>query len=162
MAIQRTPDLTGPYGRAWRITAPPLVPDQQATLRAWLLHGAWHPFWTFWEVAVVHLRPIEGVRPPTKRYPEAEYEALIVSIASPPGSPERKPDPDDLQSMQPLLPPDCARQFDGVTDEQAARLADDVVHAIVVSGMSPDSDHRHAWERRIDATVEHLRAGLHG
>jgi hypothetical protein len=157
----REPDRTG-VGRAWLIDPLPRTPDQAATVRAWLLRGPWHPAWSAWHVAVVHLRPVEGaLRKPYLQFPDASHEFLILSLVSPPGS-DLEPDPDDVDGWIMLSPADAVVQVAGITDEQAAAICDLMVQAILDGRASPDSDYRSFWEGAIAATAAHYRYGEHG
>jgi hypothetical protein len=157
---RRPPDAKGPAGRAWLIPNRSKVPDHSASLAQWLVNcpGA-HPAWQWWTVGVVHLRPIEGVKPTAKQYPEAEYEFLIYAV-SPEDNPE--PDPDHPeQGYTPLFPLDVVEQFHGISDRDAVRLCGMCIRAIVDGLLSPDQDYRAAWKKTIEDTVAHYRAGKH-
>jgi hypothetical protein len=155
------PTLTGPAGRAWLITKESDVLAHQASLASWIVNvpGA-HPFWSYWMVAVCHLRDIPGVKPAIKQYPSAEYEFLIASI-----DPERCPDPTTEQALAeglPLLSPiDVAEQFHGVKDQDAFRVCEAAIRAIVNGQVSPDQDYRPIWKTLIRETVKHFREGRH-
>lgn len=157
----RTPDKASTNVRAWMITAKPTAKAQEATVRGWLLNGPFHPAWSYWIVSAIHLREIPGTPPPTIAVPGATHELLIISLQSPPSSPDRHPNPDDLESLHYLLPPDVSRQVAGLTDDQAARICDLMVVRILAGHMSPDSDFRSAWNRAIDETAEHFAGGGH-
>ena len=141
-----------------------------AAISEWIVNGPFHPFWSWWYVACVHLRPIEGAPKPHLRYPEAGYEFCIRSLNPEPddGRPET-PDIDLLEAGDPvrglpgfLIPADVVVQFHGVTDEQARDITELAVRHIVDGRASPDSDFARWWESSIQKTVEHVRAGLHG
>ena len=153
----RDSDLQGPGGRAWRVTIE--VQEGHASLGLWLVNapGA-HPFWSWWAINIVHLRPLEGFPPAKKHYPEAEYEFLIVAI-----NPEECPEPDvDQQGGWPTLTPvDVCEQFDGVIDVEATRICELAAQAIVNGTVSPDQDHRPIWKQLIAGTLAHFRQGKH-
>mgnify|MGYP003389946411 CR=1 FL=1 len=154
-AVWRDPDRTG-LGKAWIVPVPEnAAPEQAATVRGWLLRGPWHPLWSAWMIAVVHLRRIDGTREPYLQFPGASHEFLIISLESPPSCPDRDPDPDDVSTWYALEPPDAVVQVSGITDEQAAEIADLIVEKILAGDASPDSDFRAYWERTIPATAEH-------
>ena len=158
-------DENGPI-RVWRIRdSAKTLPDHEAALASWLIEGPFHPLWNQWQLSVIHLRDIEGVKPAFKQYPEAEYEFLIVSL-----NPDRRCDVDELESTgnwgdpavpKFLTPADVTKQFDGVTDRQAVEIGEAAIRGIVSGELSPDSDFRSAWERLIDGTVAHYREGVH-
>jgi hypothetical protein len=159
----REPDLVSRMYKgvkAWRITKRSHL-DHQATLESWLVQGNFHPAWTFWQVSAITLADIPGVPPAKKRYDGAEYEFLIASLESPPGSPEVHPDPDDIETLRPLLPLDVVVQFHGVADGHAAGIVKAAVTVIVMDGVSPDSDNRTWWVQMVNQTADHIRAGKH-
>jgi len=139
----REPDIAGSHGKAWKLKVKP--PQDKTTLNAYVLscYGA-HAFWNWWVVSIIHLHDVEGMPAAVKNYPEATHEFLILTI-NPESCP---PDPDNLEVAY-LMPPDAALQFDGLTDEQAAKFVDEAVCAIVDGRISPDQDYRSAWEQAI-------------
>jgi hypothetical protein len=110
-------------GRAWKLAIQTQHVDQTATLSFWLIDAPHsHPFWPWHVLALVHLRDIEGQsKPAHKRYPEAEYELLILAI-----DPEVcPPDPDDYDGGFTLSPPDVMEQFDVKgSDRDAIRIVE--------------------------------------
>lgn len=166
----RKPDLVG-AAEAWKIAAdrsdPRWRPDYDATLAAYLLKARWaHPFWSWWMIAGVHLRPIPGVRPAHRHYPEAEFELTILAIdptnrGKNPAH-DYEPDPDQALAGVPWLePPDLVYQCHGVTDSDFSRIVLDCVMVIVNGHASPDQDFRNWWRSALNRTVEHYRAGAH-
>lgn len=152
----RDPDINGARWRAWRVPVQPQNPDETASLACWLLHcpGA-HPFWSYWTVSLIHLRPIEGgSRPAVKSYPHAEFELMVITI-----DPNHQPDPDDSRSLHYLRPVDVSEQFHGITDAQAVELTKALVEHVCRGMLSPDSDWRARWREHIEATVEHMTTG---
>lgn len=146
----RKHDLHGVAGQAWRIRLDLANKAQSATLGAWLVNGDFHPAWHYWEVAVIHLRPIEGVPDASKQYSEAEHEFAIISL-----NPDFEPDPDDPETLHYLRPIDLVYQCHGLTDQQAIRILDDMmIGSILVGRLSPDSDYRSAWEEFLKRCVE--------
>ena len=122
--------------------------------------GFGHPFWSWYYVAIIHLRPIEGCRPPYIAFPEATHEIQIVAM-----NPEAPlSDVDDWgkpeQPVNWLLPLELEHQFVVRDDEQAELLGQLVVEAIC-RGNSPDQDHRAYWSVVVDQTAEHICYGTH-
>lgn len=154
----REPDRSSPVAKAWRFQGQSAKPDHSACLAQWLLNGPFHPMWSWWAISVIHLRPIEGVRPAVLQYPEAEHELMIVSI-NPSCYP---PDPDGVESLALLQPLDLQYQFHGVGDDNAREICGLVIDAILDGRGSPDSDFRGFWKNSLDTTVEHYRDGTHG
>lgn len=131
------------------------------SIATWIVNGPYHPFWAWWQVCVIHLRPVLGVPAAYKAYPEAEYEFSIYSLNPEAGEP-------DIAALEAgagygvkvLTPPDVQYHFHGVTDEQAAEICRHAVRAIV-DGHSCDSDYRSWWEGSLAHTVEHFVQGVH-
>lgn len=167
------PTEVGLYGRAWltkHTSGQTPKPDWDASLAQWQLNvPKAHPFWSWWLVNLVHLRPIEGVRPAHKKYPEAEYEFLVMALD--PDSnmaldPDSKiPDPDtvlaDTVFYRYLMPPDFVHQFHGLDDTQAKELCKLAIRTVVRGGLSPDQDYRAIWKKVLMSTVEHMALGGH-
>lgn len=157
----RLPDLEISNRRAWRLDLTKAKGDTTACIGEWLVQGPFHPFWSYWLVGAVHLRPIEGAtQAPVINVPGASHEFLILSLDSPPAGTVR-PDPDDFKTFRILEPPDFVQQQIGLTDEQAAEIVDGMVRAIVELGWSPDSDNRRHWDAVVGKTAEHARLGGH-
>lgn len=157
----RDPDKSGPGGRAWLLKISPKTKAQEAGLATWLVHAPGsHHIWPWKLVGLIHLRPIEGTPPAKKKYPEAEYEFLVISI-----SPEEcpNPDPDNCNDGFPLLEgPEVIEQFHcNGSDHDAVRICEAAIRAIVAGDLSPDSDWRSTWKTAIARTAEHFRSGVH-
>jgi len=146
----REPDKTGHVGwSAW------LVPTQPPALAVWLLDcpGA-HVMWRYWRVSLVHLRPLDGLPPAIKQYPDAEYELVSAAL-----DPDREVNPDQLGSLVPLDPLDFVHHFHGMNDAQAVKLLELLVDAVIRGVLSPDSDWRTRWRRLIWGSVDHVTGG---
>jgi hypothetical protein len=156
----RDPDIKATHGKAWMAT---LTEEQKreapAHLAMWLMHcpGA-HPFWSWYVVALVSLRDIEGQPPAHKQYPGAEHEMLIVAI-----NPDKALNPDVPMEWLParLEPANLVAQFDGVSDKDASRLTTWMVEAFCHGRISPDTDYRRLQLQAIAGTLAHLKAGHH-
>lgn len=145
--------------RQWRAWAVPIKADEagHATVGQWLVEapGA-HPFWWWYCVGVVHLRPVEGMPPPVIRFPGASHEIMFVAL-----NPEKPlPDLDDWKGMSPLHPIDLEHQFI-VPDDEAARELGELAVRFMLRGNSPDQDFRQYWRDVINNTAEHSRLGGH-
>jgi hypothetical protein len=171
----REPDFSG-IAKVWQIRHQPEMKTAHAdswgyasgSLCDFIVHGPYHPLWSWWYIGLVHLRPIEGAPPANKQYPEAEYELMCLSL-NPRGESGRPKIPDlekleagDVEHGLPgfLTPPDWVVQFHGVTDEQARKIATIAVK-IIAEGQSCDSDFRQWWKHSISETARHYREGLH-
>ena len=159
--INRTQQVIGAHRQSWGYA--------DSSLADWIVHGPYHPLWSWWYVGVVHLRDIPGAPPPHKQYTEAEYEIMCLSLN--PNPHDNRPSTPDLVQIEAgdihgglpgfLTPPDWVVQFDGVTDEQAVKVGDAAMRAIS-RGQSCDSDFRAWWTSAIKATAQHFADGIHG
>lgn len=160
------PTHAGRFGRAWSV---PLiapedrpVPDYRGTVACWMLDvpGA-HPLWNMYSLCVLHLRAIEGVRPAIVRVAGATHELMILAL-----DPERAlPSLEALGRCEAplrwLSPIDVMQQFIVKNDAQAERVGELAVRAIVAGVLSPDQDHRRAWEIAVRETAAHVLDGTH-
>lgn len=147
----RDPDYVGVAGwRAWRSKREAGEPS--TSVAAWLLYcpGA-HPFWSYWWIMLVHLRPVEGAPPAVIATPGAQWE--VICAAQNPEHPE--PNADDAKgTLRYLTPFDWVVQFGDVKDDtKAIEVVEAAVHAIMSGQTSPDSDFRRYWKNAIPATA---------
>lgn len=172
----RDPDKSG-IARAWKIEqTPALIASHTASFGhppagigpSWIVHGPYHPFWSWWQIACISLADIEGLPPAHKQYPEAEYEIMCLSLNPKPEAGRSYP-PDialleagDAEHGMPgyLTPADWIVHFHGVTDGQAEQILEAAIDHIV-AGQSCDSDFREHWKLAITKTVEHFVLGVH-
>lgn len=170
----RDPDYVG-LARVWKIEKSEILeqghlekfgyPSTQVGA-TYLVNGPYHPVWSWWYIATVSLKDIPGVPVATKRYPEAEYEIMCLSLnPTPELGRSYPPDVDkieagDVEGGLPgyLVPPDFVVQWHGTTEEQAAEVTD-LVALHISRGHSCDSDYRRYWEGVIVKTVEHFTTG---
>ena len=132
-----------------------------ATLRNWYVNGPYHPFWSWWMVAVISLADIEGLPPANKQFPEAEYEFAIYSIKGIPDIDALDRGDVENRGFEAILsPPDVVFHFHKVTDDQAKKICDAAIKHIV-AGQSCDSDYRSHWMEVMSKTVEHYVLGVH-
>lgn len=170
------PDRAG-FARAWKIEPSEKVRKQYikewgyepaGAGPTWIVNGPYHPFWSWWYLAAVHLREIEGAPPPKISVPDASHEFLCMSLNP---EPEKRPKIPDIAGLRAgkdptkclpgfLDPPDFVVQVAGLDDAQAASVLDAVVRHIV-AGTSCDSDNRRYWENSIKGTAQHYREGVH-
>lgn len=147
----RPPDKAGPAWSAWKL---PSAADKPAALGAWIVHcPGLHVAWSYWMVALVHLRDVEGTKPAVRSYPDAELELLSIAL-----NPDKPVDVDGGRIYY-LTPPDVAEQFHGVSDAQAIEMLERFVDLIVAGQLAPDSDFRATWKRYVWGTVEHITTG---
>ena len=166
MAELPSPTITGPMGRAWSVPLSNDKPEWSGSVGVWLLESdKFHPAWTRWLVGLVHLRPIEGVRPAAKHFPSATHEFHIVSL-----NPEHYANHAEklagrFSEDEPwgfLTPIDVVEQFEVSADAIARQILDLAVRAILDGHASPDQDYRTLWQRLIADTAKHYRDGRHG
>lgn len=167
----RTADKIGTIASAWEFkadrTRPDWKTDWDASLGLYFIHGPFHPLWSWWALALVHLRDLPGMTPANRHYPEAEYEFAIWSLDSPPAGPPFDPD-SHRWAKRTLSPADVVKHFhvsESKPVEERDRIArhvlDQAVDAIIFGMASPDSDYRSWWDRAIDNTIEHALMGGH-
>jgi hypothetical protein len=160
-------DIEGAFASAWRVALPPVGqrgrPDADGTVDYWLVRAPHaHPLWAWYIVGVVHLRPIDGVRPAEVRRPGATHELMIAAL-----DPEKPlPDPDQMgrgegPSPAILRPIDVVHQFGVRDDADALQVCEAAIQAIVHGSISPDQDWRSRWREAIDETVTHIIEGKH-
>ena len=164
----REPDLKG-VARAWHIRETPEMHAahkksfgyEDSGVDNWVINGPYHPWWSWWYVAVISLRQVEGAPPANKHYPEAEYEFIIISLQKPTDIEMLEAGKiEEMGGLGFLTPADVVFQFHGLTDEQAKTLCESAVRAIV-AGQSCDQDYRSWWETMLARTVDHLKQGIH-
>lgn len=162
--ITDTPIFTGRAGRAWRVAMPPVgeraLPDHDATVALYLVHvpGA-HAFWDHWLMTVVHLRPIAGVKPPTKQFEDATHEFMIAALNPEYPLPPLVVDKDWRTHF--LLPLDVMEQFTTRDDATAARQQTASWSCPCSRYLSPDQDWRVWWKQAIASTASHFNDGTH-
>lgn len=157
------PTLSGAAGRGWLCDMSSYKharPDTQATIAMWVLNipGA-HPLWSWWGMAMIHLRPIAGVKPPCIDMPGATHELIILALQ--PNEPVPDPRGPDF-NFAILTPMDVAEQVKLETDAQAEELCTAAARACCEGRLSPDQDFRSAWHNALHHSAEHIRSGLHG
>lgn len=160
----RSPDFSGPSGRAWQHHPVPdpalprsplnyLDPESPNLIRFLLEVPGAHPVWHHWLLNVCHLRDLPDFPIASRSYAEAEYEFSIMAI-----DPQRCSQPDPDQPPYPYLTPlDVVEQFHGITDEQARRIGAQAVELIVSGRLSPDQDYRATWKEVLKRMVSGLR-----
>jgi hypothetical protein len=161
---QRDFDALGREVRIWKIRLQPMEKrkrDHRGGIASYVVNGPFNIMWQWWLVGMVHLRPIEGVKPPHLLRPDATHEFLIASI-----HPDERVDIDRVEKpgfrgLRTLDPIDVQHQLAGLTDAQAEELGDLCMQAVVRGMLSPDQDWRRMWVRSLEQTAEHVRTGGH-
>lgn len=117
----------GPFGWARYVPTPPEHRVAAASVATWFVHAPGQGIgYDSFRLSVVDLAEREGLPPPVKRYPKAEYELSVCAL-----DPEHKPHPGDVETWHTLLPVNVAEQFHGISREQAAELAQMLAWACV-------------------------------
>jgi len=102
-------------------------PDFKAQLASWLLEcPGQSAAWRHYHLAVIHLRPIEGVKPADIRREGATHEIMLVALDS-----EKNPVADDASTWRWLSPVNLVEQIIGVNDEDAVDIAQAAVRKIL-------------------------------
>jgi hypothetical protein len=153
--------ITGAAGKATMVPVP-AVPDEPAwaaTLAHWVctLPGQ-SAAWDNYVCTVVHLRDISGVHPATKLFPDAEYELRVYAL-DPRGRGSKPLDVSDYTTFIALLPHNLVLQFAVPMDEDARRLCDTAVEAMVAGTLpaepmfstGPGTRHQQLWEEFAEA-----------
>ncbi len=168
-AWARTPDLTGPAGRAWRwqfTDNDRARPEFGTSVAQFLIHqpGS-HPWWTWYVLSLVHLRDTPGIPHAVKHFPAAAYEVMVIAMnpEQPVPEPAGVPGVDGRPGLPFLTPIDQCHQIGALPggDEKARELLDVVAMAVVNGHLICDQDHRTQWAGALIATVQHLREGVH-
>lgn len=107
--------IRGPVGIAREIDlrSVAIIPRTSGALSIWILElPNVHPLWNTYQLTVIHLRDIDGVKPAHKIIPGAEYEIMLLAL-----NPEHDPKWDDQESWHFLTPPNFRVQFANASDE---------------------------------------------
>lgn len=130
--------------------------DWAATLKTWFLYcPGQSPAWSHYGLSVVHLRPIEGVRPAIVHLDGATHEVLLVAY-----DPQYEPKADDMTTWRFMLPVNLAHQVRVPDDEAAIKLIDYCAEAVIAGRLwaePPLTGQTYPWKAALDATAEHLR-----
>lgn len=164
MRATRGEVLLGPAGTATFLHLDKGTPDrreQDATLACWWLDcPGQSPFWRYYMLAVVHLRPIEGQEhEPIITMPHATHELMVVAL-----DPEPEPNPEDTKTWRYLRPTNVVEQVQLPDDQAAVHLLHHAAQA-VVSGVlwaePPLSGQVEPWRTSVLKTAAHLRGEEH-
>lgn len=154
--------LRGVNGTATEVILPTPrpTPDQEATLAYWFLDCPGQAVaWNNYGLAVIHLRPIEGVRPAIVRVPGATHEVMLVAL-----NPEKNPTLNDPASWQILTPINLMEQVQLPDDESAVDLLRDAAQAVVdgiLWAEPPLAGQVEPWRTVLIKTAAHIRGEEH-
>jgi len=154
--------IRGPAGHAERIPIETFtgLPDAvTATLGSWLIFLPGQiAAWSHYQLSVINLRPIPGVAPAIKNYPEAEYEMLMVAL-----NPEVNPNINNLETFQILTPANWVNQFRSVTDDHAVLVLEGMVDLLVKGDLPAELQGwrgaKELWDRRLLQVLEESKKG---
>jgi hypothetical protein len=144
------PTLETKFGRAWSLNLETLrkacniTAEQDCLLAIWFVEVPWaHMFWHSYAIVLAHLRPLEGVVPPTIYLADATHEIDIFAL-----DPD-KPRQSLMEGTVPfgtacMQPANFGAQFIA-TDEDAAKKVRGNVEQILAGQLSPDSDYANVW-----------------
>jgi hypothetical protein len=115
--VPKTSTYDGRNGLASRV----INPEGVALLEGWLLNVPGQAIWSYYIVAVIHLRgtprPDDEVLQPHKRWPGATHELLVVAL-----DPAYTPKPEDNKTWRYVTPINVAWQFTCSTDDVAKKV----------------------------------------
>ena len=154
----------GPAGRAVEVVLPPAGkrgrPDIDATVADWFIRAPGQsPAWECYTLGVIHLRPIEGVKPAVVTLPGATHEVLVVAL-----NPAREPTPTDVDSWEFLFPVNVCEQIHLPGDDEAVELARLCARAVVLGVLPAEPALAGAvepWRSSLIKTSAHLRGEEH-
>jgi hypothetical protein len=134
-------------------------PDVSATLATWFLDcPGQSPAWRHYVLSVIHLRPIEGVKPAHIRLASATHEVIVCAL-----DPKENPVPDNLKSWNFLRPINVTEQLVLPSDKHVIDISELLVWG-VLSGVlwaePPLSGQREPWQRQMRLMEAHA-AGKH-
>jgi hypothetical protein len=154
---------TGPAGTATEVVGtlePDDPPDWRGTVATWFLDcPGQSPAWRHYLLFVIHLRPIEGVRPAEIRVPHATHEVYLFALDPQPG-----PTPMDVKAWRFLRPQNVMEQVQLPHDEAASELAGLAAKAVVEGKLPaepPLSGAKEPWRTSVLQTAAHLRGEEH-
>jgi hypothetical protein len=152
----------GIAGRATEILAelePSDPPDISATLGMWFLDcPGQSPAWRHYHLAIIHLRPIDGVKPAHISRQGATHEVMLFAL-----DPAKNPVPDNVETWSWLRPTNFIGQLELPSDEDAKRVVGILARAVVggiLWAEPPLSGQREPWESQLRQLEAHA-AGKH-
>lgn len=153
------PTLEGPAGCAWEIDLEALAlrnlpgfEPNHTTVSSWLVYApAAHPFWSYYEIAAIHLRDVPGMKPATIMRPGSTHEVMLYAL-----SPEIAPDPKGFLSVGWLKPMNFGGQWTVAVrpnpvdlDNAARSKIRGTVEEILAGVLNPDTDGIRQWIDRF-------------
>lgn len=154
--------FSGPAGSAVEVVmrGKPDRPDWEATLAVWFIDcPGQSPAWRHYLLSIIHLRPIEGVKPAIIRFPHATHEVLVAAL-----DPTKNPRPLKPKSWSLLRPINVMEQVQLDNDDQARQLARDAAWATangVLPAEPPLAGAIEPWRTALIKTAAHARGEAH-
>lgn len=144
----RTPDLQN-AAQAWHVEITEAAAEahrrefgyDHTGIDQWVIHGPYHPHWSWWYVAAISLADVPGVPPANKQFPGAEHEISFWSLDGTPNVEALENGDAENHGFTFLHPADVTFQFEGLTAQQVASLTNAAVR-LITDGQSCDSDLR--------------------
>lgn len=148
--INDSPLFTGMGGQVWDMDIEAIrkafLKKDDAGVGLWLINcPRAHPLWSHYIFCVFHLRPIEGVPPPTINLQGATHEVVLFAMS--PDWVPRLDDPNYINSR--LVPLNFAAQFCAGSDVEARRYCLRALNEIAEGVLSPDTDFMREWVKRF-------------
>ena len=154
---------TGPAGTATEVITtlePGDRPDWRGTVATWFLDcPGQSPAWRHYVLFVIHLRPIEGARPPEIRVPHATHEVFLFAL-----DPQSEPTPTDVKSWLFLRPHNVMEQIQLPNDEAASQLAEAAAKTVAAGVLPAEpalSGAVEPWRSSLLKTAAHFRGEEH-
>lgn len=152
--------MHGEYGTATEVLFTPSIPDQQASIRTWLLNcPGQSPFWSHYMLSILHLREIDGALPVTILFPGATHQVIVMALDT-----YASPTPDNIEEWVWLTPVNVQEQLELPSDQAAGELLD-LCAAAVIEGVLPAepalSGDPEPWRSALLKSAAHLRGEAH-
>lgn len=144
------PDIIGKVGTAWKQRReyllskhPEFVLTDKTTVASWVIFAPYaHPLWSYYALATISLRDVEGVEPAIIYNEEATHEIMIVAL-----NPDNEPTVNDF--LHYLSPLNYVGQWKEESDESALATTEQTVRDVVNGILNPDTDAIRQWVTRF-------------
>ena len=130
--------------------------DVSATLGAWFLQcPGQSPAWQHYHLSIIHLRPIDGVKPAVIKREGATHEIMLAAL-----DPKDNPVPDDICSWHWLSPLNFVGQLELPSDENAKTVLEILAHAVADGFLWAEpllSGQKEPWESQLRQLEAHAK-----
>lgn len=134
-------------------------PDVSATVAMWFLDcPGQSPAWRHYNLTIIHLRPIPGVKPAHISRPGASHEVMLVAL-----DPDKHPVAHDAATWGFLRPLNYVGQLHVRSDDEAKEVLDTLAHGVAHGTLwaePPLSGQKEPWESQLRLLENHA-AGKH-